>query len=315
LKRKKMSGRGRGDKKQCRLERLTIEALVAAGPRKSSEEYRSGLFEPCEDIAGYRILDRGFLFWICDGTSNSHELPAWKDQLGFNSRILAQDLGWEFSCLAGRALLQRKGYQKSDLVKRLFEGIAKKWRERLIAYLDEVERHGKLERLLSRMPQMGHGAYRMQWSSTFLGGVYDERAQTLNVMNIGDSGIVVIADRPRMVGAKDGPGILLATIRQASPLDVDVSSVPVEDAGWEHFRGVRGFVAASDGVAKDLRMFLSQTGDTVPTQLTVDRIYRQMNLQSRLTYDDRAIIIGRLTEGESRGGKSGRRRRRGKGFP
>lgn len=287
-----MSGRGSGEK---RHKRLIIEALVAAGPRKSIDAYKRGLSELCEDIAGYRALDRGVLFWICDGTSNSHELPAWRGKPGFNSRILAQDLGRLFSCLAGKALLQRRG--KYDLAKRLFAGIATKWRERLHAYLAEVEKSGKLERLLAGLPQMADGTYRVQWSSTFLGGMYDERTQTLSVLNVGDSGMVVIADQPRMVVPNDERGILVAMLSRGKKFEVDISLIPVEES-WEHFRGVRGFIAASDGVAKDLRTFLSQTKAAVTAQSTIGGMYTQLSFQDRLTYDDRAIITGRLVPEE-----------------
>jgi hypothetical protein len=55
-------------------------------------------------------------------------------------------------------------------------------------------------------------------------------------------------------------------------------------------------------------MFLSQTAEALTTQSTIDRIYTQMSLQSRLTYDDRAIIVGRLVPGEGCALKSARRR-------
>lgn len=67
--------------------------------------------------------------------------------------------------------------------------------------------------------------------------------------------MVVIADKARTVGPKEGRGILFATLSpRASGLDVDVSLIPIE-ANWEHFKGVRGFIAGSDGVAKDVRKF------------------------------------------------------------
>lgn len=199
--------------------------------------------------------------------------------------------------------MQRRDCRKYDLAKLLFEGIAEKWRERLLAYLNEVQKAGALERLLANMPQMADDEYRMQWSSTFLGGIYNELWQTLSVINIGDGGMVVVADRAQTVGPKDVRGILIATFRRRGGLDVEVSSIPVE-AGWEHFKGVRGFIAASDGVAKDVRVFLSQAAEALTTQSPIDRIWAQMSLQARLTYDDRAVIVGRLVRGEGRALKS-----------
>ena len=272
--------------------RLMIEALVAAGSRKSPEEY-SASPELCKDAAGYLTLDEHVVFWVCDGTSDSNALPRHLNQPGFNSRILASDLGQGFGRIAAEALLKGED-PRASLPKELFDDIVCQWRGRLIEYLRGIENEGKLTALLTRLPLTGDGAYRMKWSSTLLGGIYNERGRALDILNIGDCGAVVMGEEPHKVLPRATCGIVVANIRADTELDVNVFPIEVK-ADWEHFESVTCFFAMSDGLAKDLGAFLSETEENLKNMPLGD-VRRRLMTAGTLTYDDRAVVIGTLLE-------------------
>lgn len=272
---------------------LMIEAVVAAGPRKATMEYVEGDTELCEDCAGYRAIGDVTIFWICDGTSNSHELPSLWGSPGFNSRVLAQDLGERFGQVVAEALV--KGAEPdAGLHIKIFEDVAGDWQERLISYLSRLEREGKLVQLLNKMPRMGDGLYGMKWSSAFLGGIYNQQEMTLDIVNVGDSVAVVLADQAGYVGASDCCVILIASISGPEPLKVEVCPVAVE-VDWLHFNAVQRFVAVSDGVAKDSGAFIEEMEGSMCGLEAYD-LRRRLLMSGALTYDDKAVIIGQIME-------------------
>lgn len=272
--------------------RLMIEALVAAGPRKSAEEVKASP-ELCEDAAGYLSLETHVIFWVCDGTSDSNSLPPHLNQPGFNSRILASDLGQGFGRIAAEALFKGEDPRVS-LPRQLFEDIACQWQGRLFKYLDGIENEGKLPGLLARLPHMGDGAYRMKWSSTLLGGIYNAGNQTLDILNIGDCGAVVLGQRAETVVPRATCGILVANIKGETPLEVNVFPIETE-AEWEHFEAVTCFFAVTDGVSKDLSAFLSEMEEDL-VKLPLCDVRGRLLASGALTYDDRAVVIGTLLE-------------------
>lgn len=70
------------------------------------------------------------------------------------------------------------------------------------------------------------------------------------------------------------------------------------DANWECFNGVEYFFAMSDGVsAQNLGKVLQQI-DVDVVSATVNEIRRQLLMRGDLSYDDQAVIIGRLMADE-----------------
>lgn len=151
-----------------------IEAMVAGGPRKSNRTYKEYGSELCEDCAGYRSVGHFTIFWLCDGTSNSSEVPRRSYLPGFNARTLAEDLGACFAKTMAKSVATTTVTATVDVQKDVGDEVAQEWQERLIEYIAEIKTVGKFEQLLDAMPQMIDGFYRLKWSSTFLGGVYNE---------------------------------------------------------------------------------------------------------------------------------------------
>jgi hypothetical protein len=285
-----------------RVDSLMVEAFVAAGPRKSLEEYKEDPLELCEDTAGYLSLRESVVFWVCDGTSNDDALPALRKLPGFNSRILAADLGQGFANLCAKALL--KGTDpKSSLPKTLFGGVCTEWERRLVEYVSVLESGGKLDGLLSQLPEMGDGSYRLKWSSMLLGGIYNTGDHTLDILSIGDCGAVVVGEAPQIVAAKETCGIILATVTRPRPIKVEVFSAEV-DSAWERYEGVTGFIAMSDGVSKDLDGLLTKLQESLSKGCSIGDIRARLIADRALTYDDRCVIIGRLLPCEEKGSES-----------
>jgi hypothetical protein len=281
---KEVTGRSR--------QRLMIEALVSAGPRKSGQEYRERGKELCEDCAGYFAVGDLIIFWICDGMSNSHELSKRTLHPGFNSRILAQDLGEGFARVMGEALSSSNAFDLGiDLGKTLFSEIAEHWQNRLMEYIADVQYEGNLEQLIGAMPEMADGSYRMEWSSTLLGGVYNEQERTLDIVNIGNGGAVVIGEGSIWVTSKTPSLVLIATIVQKDRIRAEI--YPVElDTNWKHLDDVKYFLAMSDGVSFNIDLLLRELSEL--KNASISELRRRLIMRGELTYDDQAVIIGRL---------------------
>jgi hypothetical protein len=274
--------------------RLMIEAFVAAGPRKSVEEYEEGAKELGEDCAGFCSVGDYVIFWICDGMSKGHELPKRSSHPGFNTRILAQDLSEGFARIMGQALMKAQAFDREvDLQKDLFGDIATAWQSRLRDYFADVESKGELERWLAELlPQMADGSYRLSWSSTFLGGVYHVQERSLALVNIGDSGAVVIGEREqKKVPPTKAREMLGATISRGERLQVEVRPLGLA-ADWEHFEDMECFLAMSDGVSRNLDALLQALVEA--KTLPFGQLRRLLLTREELTYDDQTVIIGRL---------------------
>lgn len=125
-------------------------------------------------------------------------------------------------------------------------------------------------------------------------GVYDELKHTLDIVNIGDSGAVLIGEESKVIVPKDTAEILIATIRRdVDELQVDVCPMQV-DVEWERCAGVECFVVISDGVAKtDLNLLLQELKENL-TKECVEEVRYHLLMRGDLSYDDQAVIIGRL---------------------
>jgi hypothetical protein len=206
---------------------------------------------------------------------------------------LAQDLGEGFAKIIGEVVIKYLTLSPGiDLQKTLFAYIAEKWQNRLVEYIADVENEGTLGHLLGKIPKMAGGSYRLKWSSTFLGGVYNEQERTLDIINIGDSGAVVMGEEPKAVTPKKIREILLATLSHGDNLQVEVCPIEV-DAEWEHFKGVEFFIAMSDGVSRDLNVLLHTIENDLKS-VPVDEIRQCLLMRGELSYDDQSIIVGRL---------------------
>jgi hypothetical protein len=201
-------------------------------------------------------------------------------------------LGQGFASLCGDALIKGED-PKPCLPKDLFGVVSAEWQRRLVDYVSVLESDGNLDKLISQLPEMGDGSYRMKWSSMLLGGIYNERERALDILSIGDCGAVVVGEKPQIVATRETCGIILATLTPANPIKVDVFSVQV-DSVWEHFEGVTDFIAMSDGVSKDLDGLLTKLRDSLSGGNSIGNIRARLIAERALTYDDRAMIIGRL---------------------
>jgi hypothetical protein len=271
---------------------LLLESLVAAGPRKSGDEYRDGALELCEDCAGFCLLGEFTVFWLCDGTSNSHELARRENHPGLNVRMLAADLGEGFGALLAEALREATEFVPDPTLQQaLLARVAEEWQERLVGYLADVAAAGELSGLLENMPEMADGSYRLEWSSTFLGGVYCQATQTLHVLNLGDSAAVVFGEDAWIVAPNNTCAVLLAKISPDEPLAPKVYPVGAE-AQWQQFALVQRFLALSDGHAEDLPALLEEL------QAAKDRPFGQLRREllnrGELTYDDKAVVLGQV---------------------
>ena len=267
-----------------------VEAMVAGGARKSADAYEKGARELCEDCAGYLSFGEFIIFWICDGRSNDHVLLKRHSHPGLNSRILAQDLSDRFASVMMEAAGGGGGFAV-DLQKELLGSVADDWLVRLNEYIAGVERQGKLDRLLAAMPQMGDGTYAMEWSSTLLGGVYDQGKRALDMVNFGDCCAVAIGGGQPLVTKQSTPVCLGATLSPGGTLQVDVRARNV-DAEWYHIEDVRWFIAISDGLSANPQSLLLEMEAMVDIPVSGTR--RHLLARGELTYDDQAVIIGRL---------------------
>ena len=73
----------------------------------------------------------------------------------------------------------------------VFDPLAREWEKRVAAALDSIREAGMLPALLDRLPQLIDGPHELKWSTTFLGGLFDESSRTIDLASYGDSGAVI----------------------------------------------------------------------------------------------------------------------------
>jgi hypothetical protein len=252
------------DASEARAPRQTFiaEVLVSAGPRKSVAEFRddSTNAELCEDCGGLCWVGDQLLFWLCDGGSNARilpRLPSGEDSeaasiAGFSARILAQDLGRAFVERISRVLTCRETVSEVDLPATVFTPIASTWEERLyryIAYCDE--RDIPLIETLPKRYKDNAVARRLDWTSTFTGGVFVPAERRIMLINYGASGGLVIAEPPAIIEPNSDYLGMVAIIQTDEKLHIKLRVSAGEKVRWAEFSDVDGFALVSDGLKRD----------------------------------------------------------------
>lgn len=287
------------------LRPFVIEALVSAGPRHSSlaayREDRTSA-ELGEDCAGYASMGGRSIFWLCDGTADGLALPRLEfgsdaqdsATFGFSARILAQDIGQGFVAQMAKALREGTDPTGVDLAVTTFQAVADEWQDRLRIYLARLREIGRLDQLLHALPEAADGSLRVKWSTTFLGGVFDERRGRLAMINCGDSGAAIMTAPPAVVTPNKRRVVLGAVVHAGDAPQVTVTAYAQADSAWEVFEGIEGFVMVSDGLARrDLRGLLQAlAADFGPRPLA--EVRRELLRRADLTEDDKAVLVGRF---------------------
>lgn len=116
--------------------------------------------------------------------------------------------------------------------------------------------------------------------------------RTLDIVNIGDSGAVVVGGQPAHVMPNKKRVIVVATFSQDEKVEIDVNT---SETLRERYNGVNCFIALSDGVASNLEKLLYRLDDSLKS-MSIDEARRRLLSRVDLTYDDRAVIIGRLMQ-------------------
>jgi hypothetical protein len=283
---------------------FVLEAMVAAGPRKdaASSSDRDAEGELCEDSVGFIVRNARWIFWLCDGTSGGHVFP--RVHLGnetalpfrFSSRSLAQSVGETFAAEASSAVSDPLDVSATELMYAVFRKLEAEWQRRLAAYFKHVPADDT-KTLLAALPRDAQSVPFARWSTTFLGGIFEEESRTLGVTSYGDSGLIVVAtphERSRLVEPNSRRLILTVTFPNAGPPQVQVHSG--DDNAWTSYSSVAGFIAMSDGVTPrnaSLNAFLPRVYANLG-KFPLDRV-REMLLE--LGYhsgDDKSIIFGRF---------------------
>jgi hypothetical protein len=275
-----------------------LEAMISAGPRKWPElESR----ELGEDVSGFARIGGLWVFWLADGTGDSGKLPDLPSFEGFNARMLAQDLGQTF-CAAGVDNARRSRSPAAlDLKALVFDRLARDWQVRLGEYVARIRAEGNCDTFLASLPQLADGRYQIRWSSTLLGGIFDETTRTLDAVNFGDSGGLVVARPTGLIEPKRGNRVFVDAILTAVPETVAVEVVAhlPDDCSWTRFEGVEGFVAMTDGVIKQpLGKYLDNLRILAP-QSSLNKIRRGLLNRADMTGDDKTIVFGRFVVEEA----------------
>jgi len=273
-----------------------IHAMVSAGPRHGPQHRELG-----EDCAGSVTVGHMSVFWICDGTSDGTQLPALGEQAGFSCRILAQDVGRAFAVELLKSWERTRLRPPADVDIRamVFDPLAHKWEERLQRYVQELGNAGRLERLLHDLPKSADGSYQMEWSTTFLGGIFDEAQRSLDLVNFGDC-CAVIAGNPRKAVERNTWRVFFrATLIRGEPVRVLVFAESNEQTAWQHYTDVVGFLAMTDGLIKATRSAMPQLLRNVQSSIehrSLDNVFGQLARRFEDTEDDRAVVLGLFLE-------------------
>jgi hypothetical protein len=266
-----------------------IEALVAAGPRKSAADHDGpGGRELGEDVVGLARAGERWVFWLADGTSDSFSLVH-GDQV-FTARTLARDLGSAFCAAAVRG----RGLRAEDMQSLVLDEVARDWQASLSEVIAAVHAQGTLETFLQAFPEVPDGRRQILWSSTLIGGVFDEASGVLEVWNAGDSGALVAA-RPNGVIEPRRQRIFVVTTLTPEPggAAVEVAAVGAKDCTVVRFEEVTGFVAMTDGVIDGkLADVLGALRDSLGRQSLTD-IRRGLLRRCDRSHDDKAIVFAR----------------------
>jgi hypothetical protein len=281
--------------------------MVSAGPRKSAKEYGAdpGSAELCEDSAGTCWVGNRLVFWLSDGASDGRvilPLPPVENEetpppvFGFSARILAQDLGQAFVKQVSQMLKEEGDIRTEiDAAAIAFNQVAADWEDRLATHVAIEEKRGGLDVFLDTLPEDGVDKSRsVIWAATFIGGVFDQKSQTLRVWNYGDCGGYIMA-APTHIPPNRNMVLLSARIRPDENFHTKVKIVVRDKAVCQIYSGVEGFAVMSDGIDRgNIDKYLSF--------LQMQKFASLADLRAELlrnkahTWDDRSIIFGRFVE-------------------
>lgn len=274
-----------------------LEVMVTAGPRHELSDDHCQPIELGEDCTGHIAIAGTSIFWICDGTSNSTTLPKTGPRLQCSSRILAQDIAARFAAVMVEKRREQVALDDIDLKLSVFEPVARDWEERLAVYVQQLNQEGTLNALLESLPQSADGSYEMKWSTTFLGGLFDETNRTLDLVNYGDCGAVVAAEPGAVVEPNPHRVIFLAHFTAERNPSIFVAATTNDQTSWRRWSDVKGFLAMTDGVVKtpSLKCYLARIHQQLDRWSLLE-LRRHLGRMKDATEDDKALILGRFLE-------------------
>jgi hypothetical protein len=285
---------------------FVAEVLVSAGPRKSPGEYRDDPTneELCEDCGGLCWVGERLIFWLCDGGSNARILPRLPAAEvseeappigGFSARVLAQDLGQAFVEYLSDVLQQGQEIGEIDLTKGVFSPVARAWEERLhdhIAYYEA--RSIPIIETLPKLYRQDRVLRRLDWTSTFTGGVFLPQEHQINLINYGASGGLVMAKSPAIIEPNMYHIGVVAIVQSDEALHIKLRIAVNETVRWARYSEVNGFALISDGLKQDgslLKRLEALQGEAFRS---LKEVRNALLREAYLTEDDKAIVFGRF---------------------
>jgi hypothetical protein len=226
-------------------------------------------------------------------------LPAGEDDdttapiVGFSARILAQDLGQGFVEHLSHILQTGHEVSEVNLTEEVFTPIARAWEARLHRYIACCEARGiPLLEELPKLSRNDRAMRRLDWLSTFTGGVFFPRERRILLMNYGASGGIVFSKSPAVIEPNSSYVGVVAIIRPDEPLPIKIGIAADKKVGWTEFVDVDGFALVSDGLKAD--------GDLSERlqELQGKACHSFKDLRHALltetypTEDDKAVVIG-----------------------